>query len=418
MGFTRSRRARLAVATSVAVGLIGSVLGGVGGAAPSGHRSEIAVKAGTPIKLMVLGSFSGGGTDLGDIPDAAKAAAKAINRAGGVDGNSLSIIVCDHGFDPNEAAACAREAVDEEVAAVVGAYTASSDQYLPVLEKAGIPSVAPYAIGFPELTSTMSFPIAGGIVSGTAGIGAVLADAAKVKSIDVSFLDIPGGAGKFAATLVDLATEPRGLPESTSTPEPPGGADRTPSVQATIDKESQGVALATVDPEFSKWILAYRQAGGEAKLATAGATVTPDNLDTLGDAIEGVYISNNYKPASLKSDPGVKQMLREVKAFGKKIPLNDFSIGAWAGVHVVAEALAEATTLDAAGLVSALNTDREWDPLVSPPVNFTKPSPDIAASPLLSGAVERLFNIDVYYSQVKKGKIKAIGSTPHNPLSA
>jgi ABC-type branched-subunit amino acid transport system substrate-binding protein len=362
-------------------------------------------------KIMVFDLSEQPGYDVFGIT--AQATAKAIKKAGGPD---IEVLVCTTTFDPNSSADCAREAVDEGVTAVVGVFSTHADQYMPILEDAGIPNVAPYGIGFPELTSDLSYPIAGGILSGTAGMGAILADETDVETIDVSYLDVAGGAGAFAADLVNFGLEPRGLPKPSSTPEPVGGADLTPSAQATIGKDTDGVILATVDPEFSKWLLAYRQAGGDAILAATASTVNPTNLEALGENLEGMYVSNNYKPGSLKGDPAIKQMKKELKPVSDEIEFVDPLIGTWAGVHLVADAMADATTTDAATLIATLNSDREWDLGVIPPINFSVPNPEVAANPLLAGTITRLFNIDVYYSRVKNGKIKALGSEPHNPL--
>lgn len=365
------------------------------------------------VKIMTF-NLTGSGLDFDDFDAAAKAAARAIKKAGGPD---IQVLVCETTVDPSSGADCAREAVDEGVIAVVGAFTTHADQYIPILEEAGIPSIAPYAIGFAELTSDISFPIAGGVLSGTAGMGAILADETNVKTIDVSYLDVPGGAGQFAAQLVAYGVEPRGLPAPTETPEPPGGADLTPSVQATIDKDTDGVVLATVDPEFSKWLIAYRQAGGKAKLAANGAVINGDNLETLGPNLDGVYVSNNYKPASTKGDPAVKRMVKELKAVDPDMHIVDPIIGTWAGTHLIGQAIADLPNPDAASLIAALNTDRDWDLGVIPPINFTKPSPEIAANPLLSSTISRLFNIDVYYTRIKNGKIVSLGNEAHNPLA-
>ncbi len=223
---------------------------------------------------------------------------------------------------------------------------------MPILEDAGIPSVADFGISFSELTSPMSFPIGATAVGGTGGMGAILADHGSDK-VDVPYLDLPGGAGAVAADFVNYGLTARGAPKATQTPVPINGADLTPSVQQTADKDPDGVALTVTDPELSKWVVAYRQSGGEAQLAGPGASVNVDNVETLGDAAEGMLVSNNLKPATLKKDPGVKQMLKEVKAYDSGIKLVDASIGAWAGVHLVADALEGQTTLDAATLVDA-----------------------------------------------------------------
>jgi hypothetical protein len=96
-------------------------------------------------------------------------------------------------------------------------------------------------------------------------------------------------------------------------------------------------------------------------------------------------------------------MLKEFKAYKTDIAINDSSTQAWAGVHLIADALTGATALDGKSLESALNEDREWDLGIAPAVNFTKPVP----VSLVPGA--RVFNLTVLYTRVKDGKLVAKG---------
>ena len=408
-----SRYLRIVVVTGLVTALSGVVaLGGSAGAS-----SPSAKASGEPIKLQIQGSFTGGGLDFNDIPNAAKAAAAAINKAGGVgsEGRPIEIVVCDEQIDPNKGADCARQAVDQKMTAVVGAFTTNND-YIGILEKGGVPSVADYGISFGELTNKYSFPIGATAIGGTAGIGAVLADKGKAKKFNVSYLDLPGGAGKLAADFVNYSLKPRGIAAPGLTPVPTGGADLTPATQQAIDQKPDAAVLALTDPEYSKWVVAFRQGGGTAKIGASGSTVNPTNVKALGKTGDGVYVSQNFKPASLTKDPGVKQMIKETK--GKGIRLVDASIEAWAGVHLVADALAGQSSLDAATLVAQLNTNKTWDTKVGPPVNFTAQPPGIAAAGGLLTSLTRAFTTSVYYAQVKGGKIKALDGQAHDFLVA
>jgi ABC-type branched-subunit amino acid transport system substrate-binding protein len=236
------------------------------------------------------------------------------------------------------------------------------------------------------------------------------------ETVNTAYLDIAGGAGKLAAEFVDLGLTPRGVPKASITAIPTGGGDLQPSVQQTIDEDTEGVAVVAVDPEFSKWLVAYRQTGGEAQLVATGSTLNPSNVKALGDAVEGVYVATNFKPASLTKDPGVKQMIKEVKAFDKGIRLFDGSIEAWAGVHLVADALDGQAANDAATLLAQLNSDTTWDTRVGPSVNFTVQPPEIAETGGLIASIPRVFTTSVYYAQVKNGKLKAVDNKAHNFL--
>ncbi len=95
---------------------------------------------GPPIKLMVM--FEGtGAVATPEVVEGAKAAADAINAAGGVDGSPIVLENCDLKNDPNAATACGNQAVSDGVVAVVSPVSANAGQYFPILEKAQIPVV-------------------------------------------------------------------------------------------------------------------------------------------------------------------------------------------------------------------------------------------------------------------------------------
>src|SRR6266581_6443093 len=94
---------------------------------------------GTPIKIMVTGTFNGPGIGYPESTAGAKAAADAINAAGGVGGHPIEIEACDDQYDANKAAACAQKAVSDKVTALVGGVEFFNPGVYPTIEAAKIP---------------------------------------------------------------------------------------------------------------------------------------------------------------------------------------------------------------------------------------------------------------------------------------
>ena len=124
-----SNRGRLVGSGAVAM-LAAAVLAGACGSsnktttaalsnAAATTNTTAAAPAGTPIKVMQIATLTGPSNNVPQDADAGKATAKAINAAGGVNGHPIVLEVCDDKFDPNQAADCARQAVSDNVAAVV-----------------------------------------------------------------------------------------------------------------------------------------------------------------------------------------------------------------------------------------------------------------------------------------------------------
>ena len=99
----------------------------------------VAEVSGDPIKVMSIAPVDTDKSSYEYIFDGAKIYEEYINDRGGIGGRPLEVITCDSKGDPNEAAACAREAVDEGVVAVLGHFEFDMSVAVPILEDAGIP---------------------------------------------------------------------------------------------------------------------------------------------------------------------------------------------------------------------------------------------------------------------------------------
>lgn len=366
---------------------------------------------GEPVELMVTASGDEG-TELSvsNVRDGAQVAADAVEAAGGINGRPVEIVWCPHGFDPNAAAACARQAVEEEVLAVVGAFTTFGDNYVPVLEEAGIPTVAPFAISFPEFTSELSYPIMGGAPSTTAGMGAQLVDIEDASQIGVAYLDVEQGA--LAASLVEEGLRPRDASVVVETPVPQETPDYGPAVAAVSEGDVDGIAAVLAGDDAPGFIQTARQSGVETPIAASSSSVTAEEVEVLGEAAEGLQITSNFKPVTL-DDPGVEQFLDEVEEWGPDLKIDDPSMNSWAGVHLVADVLEGAPDQSAADLVAALNVASDVALGIVPPISFDQPAP-----PLFGGAISRIFNPNVMYAQVENGEIVAITGEFVNPFEA
>src|SRR5688500_17904726 len=89
--------------------------------ADSGPTTTARQLTGEPIKLGMIGVLSGPAFNPGRV-EGAKAAAKAINDAGGIDGRPIEIVACDSGLStvkPTGAIDCATDAIKAGVLASV-----------------------------------------------------------------------------------------------------------------------------------------------------------------------------------------------------------------------------------------------------------------------------------------------------------
>ena len=167
----------------------------------SDHAGSAAAASGDPIKVMVSAPVDTQLPPYPNIPGAAEVYEQYINANGGVAGRPLDVITCDNKGEPNEGANCARQAVEEQVVAVVGSFTFDASRIIPVLEEANIawfgaccPLVAQ------EFTSSISF-VLGSLLPGMgAGIGWKMAQDGCENPVNV-VIDIPAGDVAYPALL-------------------------------------------------------------------------------------------------------------------------------------------------------------------------------------------------------------------------
>jgi ABC-type branched-subunit amino acid transport system substrate-binding protein len=359
-----------------------------------GASDHPAALSGQPVRLMVQVPLTGQSTRNPEPPVGAKAAARAINAAGGIKGRPLEVQVCDDQFDPGKSAGCARLAVGAGVVAYVGAHTGQGDRYMPVLEKAGIPSVGNIPASASESTSPLSYPIGSGAAVSLAGVGALMGKLG-CRKIAVAYTNTAGPTFVVDSYLqrgLDLF----GVRIAQRVPIPVTAGDLSayagPITSVGADCATV-VAGATVREELT---LALRGKAADLTLVFPASDLGPTQLARLGPAAEGIYLVGSAAPAADRGNAGARSFNQEVDAFGDRTTnRNEAMMNAWAATHIVANLLARADTIDAAGLVAQIKAAKPigYAPIV--PFDWRKPTK------LLPGV--RTFSNQLYVAQVRRG---------------
>ena len=337
---------------------------------------------------------------------AARAAVKAINAAGGINGRHLKLTICDSKNDPNRAQKCARDAVAGKAVAAVASANPWGDTFLPILEEADLPYLANLPVSAAEYSNPISFPIVGGGASMVPGMAAQLVDAGS-KKIHLAYID--STAGKTAEILAGFALTPRGESLAGSTPVPPNVVDPTPQVAAATS-DADGVILAQSPQQVPKWLRASELAGVEAKQSVVAWSLLPADIEELGKAAEGAYVVSLFPPVTSKK-PGIKRFIKEMNAIDKSASKDDLSLGVWVGMHAfaqVAEGLDEVTRETVLEAWNGL-TSLDVYGLLPPGLNLTEEYP--------MPGLNRLFNPYVVFNRVKNGALVASGAKGYvNPF--
>ncbi|MDQ2650721.1 MAG: ABC transporter substrate-binding protein [Actinomycetota bacterium] len=344
---------------------------------PTTDKTEL---SGEPIKLMSITTVGTSGSDLPEIFSAGQAAVDAINADGGIDGRPLELIECNDQFDPNIAAQCGREAVQQGVVAVTGSAGNTADAYFPILQEAGIPLVGSAGQQNPELTSPNSYLITSGTIGEIYGAAKGLLDSGRTK-LAIAYVDV--AAGKFLAEGVAKAIEAQGGEPAIMVPIPFDATDLTAYAAQVVDKGADGV-VSIISNQFPLMAQALHLTGEDIVLATPAVGLRPTDIDDLGDAAEGIQLASSFLPPS---HPDLKPFQDELDEAGMDDARGTHALRAWAAVHIVADLLREAETPDAAGLIAAIKASGPIDFPGLAPFDWAKPVPGLDPLKLYSGQV-------------------------------
>lgn len=287
------------------------------GALPSGSGS------GTPIKVMTWAPENTTATNKPGMPALARAYARWADSEGGLGDHPLTVLTCNDHNTSAGAAACARRAVKEQVAAVVGSYSQYSSAFLSPLEAAGIPYIGGFGLTDEEFTSSVSYPVNGGQPALLAGnghqLGSVCARVALVRPDTIAGDGLPPllDAGLHAKRH-DPAADIH-VPEDANEYEAP--ADQSLS-RATDGGAADGgcvaVALGDRTDTFFDSFRRTRDRYPKVRVGSVLGSVDQSVLDRTGGAhspYEGAYVTGWYPVAT---DPRWNTMRRVIRthAFG------------------------------------------------------------------------------------------------------
>jgi ABC-type branched-subunit amino acid transport system substrate-binding protein len=352
---------------------------------------------GDPITVMTISTYDTDTLNAKAVLDIAQGAVVQINNGGGLGGHELKLITCNDSADPNKAADCARQAVDEGVAALVGGFTANGDAVMPILEAEGIPWFAPPGISAAELSSEDSYPITSGVL-GLAGLGQMAAQDGCESVASVNY-DLPS-AGQISQ-LVDLALANAGGDKSTLIKVPPTTTDFSSLAQDVSDYDC--AVVGTPPQPFLGIAAAGAQLGMETKFYVVPGGLTDTVAANGGAAVEGTKTLSNFPD----SDDPIWDDAKKYVGY-----LADEENGGWSGLYfqntwvgfrTFLSLIKNNTDFSAAGIKATLDATTQVDTDgFAPPFSFAEDFP--------APGLNRVFNYSELTFEIKDGKLQQNGS--------
>jgi ABC-type branched-subunit amino acid transport system substrate-binding protein len=381
----------LAVSMTIALAACGG--GGDGEkAATQGVTQDPNVKfTGDPVKVMTFAPIDTEVLNTPSILEIAKGAVININNGGGVNGHEVQLITCNEGFDANIAADCARDAVKQNVAAVIGGFSIMAPSIMPILEKAGIPWVGPPLVSDLELTDPTVYPVNSGVMSMAALGRRAVEDGCK------SVFSVASQTGNEAsdklALLVDDGMASAGGPKPTLIRVPAIVSDYSGTAQQL---DGADCIVISAPPAIVTGIVAANASlGADVKYYIFGGALTSEVIKPLGTALEGAITTSNYPIATDKAWDEAKSVVGDLADDDNGGWSSVFAQNTWVAYQAFANAAASFTGPD---LSAALDKATEVDTAgLTPPISFAKEND--------AQGLNRVFNTQVRYLTVKNSQL-------------
>ncbi len=313
------------------------------------------------IKIGVTQPLTGAfAADGNYVAEGAKLAAEAINKAGGVDGKQLQLVIEDNKSNPTEAAATAeRLIVQDKVPVLMGAWGSSLTlAVMPKLMEYKVPMVVETSSSGKITTSGNPYIFR---ISPTSEMEAK-AFAPLVKKMGIKkadFLATNDDFGKGSMQEFTKMLKAEGVTIGAS--ETMGEEATDLSAQLAKIKASGGDTIF-VTTDVKQLTLILKQAKDQqvtARIITTGGSVSPDQLiEQAGDAANGSYhlvFFTPWFPDAVKNPEAAKAFMDAWK--GAKLDVGGLTEGfrGWDGIHTIAAAIKDAGgKTDSASITKAL----------------------------------------------------------------
>ena len=329
---------------------------------------------GEPIKAMFITPLQSQATPTyPNAEEATIAFEKWTNTHGGINGKPIKITICDERGEPTQAAACARQGVEEHVVAVIGSFSFYGESIVPILEKGETAlfggCCAESAL---ELESPISFPMGSQPAYGAAAVAKAFEEGCETMNAV-----IVEGAEPVFEPVMENAAKAYGKKINKFITIPAAAKDESAVVAEALSGNPECVATIFGESLYKAWMGPWSQSGTEAVMYGAQGNLNEQSMEGFEEAGNGSIIAGVY--ANYKT-PAWAEYREALEAAGVDESLDYGSLaaqGAWSGdvgFKVIAEgikgpltnqtflkAAGETKELNTGGLVPTLNLTEEWN---------------------------------------------------------
>ena len=178
----------------------------------------------------------------------------------------------------------------------------------------------------------------------------------------ITLLGTSDGGAQFVLAQAKAALAEAALAEAgvspTATVTVDENADPTFNVGATKAATSgaDGIILVTHDTLIPKAVAGLRQAGYKGAIASFTGVITPQVIQTIGAAGNGMLLTSQVALPSDTANPAMKRMVSDMTKYEPGASVEELSILGWGAVQLFAKAAEQAGSTTADAISSVLSS--------------------------------------------------------------
>ncbi|MDI6741393.1 MAG: ABC transporter substrate-binding protein [Smithella sp.] len=304
-----------------------------------------AVFAAPPVKIGALFSVSGPASFLGEPErNTAVMMVDEINKAGGIKGRKLELVVYDTQGDATKAVQAANKLIkDDKVVAIIGpSTTGDSMAVIPVVERAGIPMISCAAgIKITEPVNKWVFKTAQNDVLAVMKIYRHL----QQQKIDkVAILTVSDGFGSSGREQLRLQAKEFDIKIISDETYGPKDTDMTVQLTKIRGNEAQAIICWGTNPGPAIVARNARQLGIKTPIYMSHGVSSKKFIELAGDGAEGIILPSGKVIVADQlpdSDPQKKNLMNYVRKYQEryKVEGDHFGGHAWDAIMLLKNAM-------------------------------------------------------------------------------
>ena len=385
MRFSTGMKATMAMASA---GVL--VLAGCGENSSGGNG----VDGDGPIPIALIGDLTGppGTAPFPDQADGARAAVKAVNAAGGVNGRELKLTVCDTNLVQTKALQCARNVVKSNAVAVVLHSQLQAAAY-PVLASGKIPVINSNVLEAKDMRGDNVFPLTSGAAGSNRADGVAMAQVFKVRIPVAAYADVPA-AGDFPKA-VNSGLAAAGGPRATDIAVQVNAPDMSVYATRILSGKPDAVAIGSISGDVDRLTTALYERDKNVKFLRSDTVTPPASIKAIGPAAANTYLMSAFRALGDSGIPAVKEYhdgMTANDASWSPEKASASSAGPWSSVQLLAQAFGKTTETSRSDVATALENNVFNIGILPNPVQFKTPNP-VCGEPRCFNTVYQLFQI-------------------------